>query len=360
MLLPDGLTARLAALFPGAQVVACRALGDDAGSGDRAKALGYGKPVRVDLVTAAGPRVVVVHTVREDDFGHDRRADRVGNLLLAYDTFGRIPGHAPALDVGVFRGDTDAVSLRDTGEPYLVTAWCDGDIYANDLRRVARTGHATAQDVGRAEALARALVEIHAAPGSHLGAYARALRDLVGSGEGVFGIVDAYAADTPGAPAARLRRIEEACAAWRWRLRDRGDRLRRTHGDAHPFNVIVGEGTRLTLLDASRGGEGDPADDVACVAINYLFFGLGHPDRDGRGLSLLWRWFWQIYQAQATLDVTEALAPFLAWRGLVLACPRWYPDLRPEHRERLLAFVERALAAPRVDPAWGAAFLCDG
>lgn len=353
----DGLAARLAALFPGARVVAFRPIDDDAGSGDRAKALGYGRPVRIDLATAAGPRTVVLHTVRADDFGHDRRADRVANVLLAYDTFGCIPGHVPALDVGVFRGETEVVSLVDSGEPYLITAWTEGDIYATDLRRVARTGHATAQDVGRAEALARALLDVHAAPGSHPGAYARALRDLIGAGEGIFGIVDGYPADTPGAPPARLRRIEEACLAWRWNLRDRPDRLRRTHGDFHPFNLVFTEGARFTMLDASRGGEGDPADDVACLAINYLFFGLGHPDRAGRGMSLLWRWFWQAYEAGASLDVREAIAPFFAWRGLVLASPRWYPDLRAEHRERLLTFVERALDAARFDPAWGTALL---
>ena len=44
------------------------------------------------------------------------------------------------------------------------------------------------------------------------------------------------------------------------------------------------------------------------------------------------------------------LAPFFAWRALVLASPKWYPQLAGHDRERILAFAERALAAPRFDP----------
>jgi len=43
-------------------------------------------------------------------------------------------------------------------------------------------------------------------------------------------------------------------------------------------------------------------------------------------------------------------APFLAWRGLVLASPRWYPELPPSARQALLGWIERALDAPSFDP----------
>ena len=44
-------------------------------------------------------------------------------------------------------------------------------------------------------------------------------------------------------------------------------------------------------------------------------------------------------------------APFLAWRGLVVCNPAWYPHVSPEARDRVLSFVERALASERFDPA---------
>jgi len=44
--------------------------------------------------------------------------------------------------------------LRDGGEFYLLTTFAPGTIYADDLRRIARTGAATDVDVARIDALA--------------------------------------------------------------------------------------------------------------------------------------------------------------------------------------------------------------
>ncbi len=355
--LPAGLEARLRELVPGGRIVAARALGDDEGGASASEAkkeLGYGRPIRVDLHTPAGPRSLVVHTARANDFGHDRRADRADAMLLAYDCFPLVPGHVRAVDVGAIRSDGTLLPLGDTGELYLVTEWADGALYADDLRRVAETGLATELDLRRAEALAGALASMHRARGSHDGAYVRAIRDLVGHGEGIAGIVDAYPDDTPFAPRERLEAIERAALAWRHALKRRVSRLRRTHGDFHPFNVVFPEGSAVpTLLDTSRGSEGEPADDVAALSVNYLFFGLAHRQGWSSGLGRLWDRFWTTYESRAEVRVDETIAPFFAWRGLVIACPLWYPATRAADRDRILTFVERVLAAPRFERAWG-------
>jgi streptomycin 6-kinase len=320
------------------------ALRDDESAGAEMKALGYARLLRIE--TTAG--TVVFRTLRPDEFGHDRRADRVESLVLAYDTFGKIPHHVGAVDVGMIRNDGALVPLADTGEPYLITTWTEGTLYADDLRRVA-DGMATDEDLARAEALARVLLEIHAQPGTHPGAYTRAIRDLLGLGESIFGMVDSYDADTV-APA-RLQAIEEACLAWRWKLRGQNHRLRRTHGDFHPFNIVFGE-RGVSLLDASRGVEGDPADDVAALSINYLFFATKQTDWRS-GLGALWSRFWSVYLAGDRVDVCAAIAPFFAWRALVIASPKWYPHMSAADRDRILRFAERALAADRFDPTFG-------
>lgn len=43
-------------------------------------------------------------------------------------------------------------------------------------------------------------------------------------GEGVYGTVDGYPEHTPAAPRGRLSAIEQACATYRWRLRDEWQR----------------------------------------------------------------------------------------------------------------------------------------
>jgi hypothetical protein len=352
---PPGLREHLARLFPGARVVAIEPLGPDAGatagSGDAStKAAGYGLPVRIELRDGSATRQLVWRVASANEFGHDRRADRAAVMVQAFDDFAQIPRHVQAVDLGVIRGD-ELVSTRDATEHYLITSYAPGTIYAHDLRRIAGDRIATPRDVDRIGALARYLAALHtpiAPPGTR---YRRAIRDLVGSGEGIFGIIDGYPADVPGAPARRLAAIEARCGEWRWRLRGRDARLTRTHGDFHPFNIVF-DGDAPTLLDASRGGCGDPADDVTALAINFVLFALDAPAAWPDGLGVLWRGLWSRYLAERPDDDLLAVAPpFLAWRALVVANPVFYPRMTGAARDRLLGFAEAVLDAHALDPA---------
>lgn len=347
----DALREAIASLFPGGRLVECELLGSDAGAEVGRKQIGYGKPLKIGVEAKDGThRTLVFRTASSNEFGHDRRADRAGELLLAFDTFNTVPDHVRALDVGAIT-PTGLRSFREAGEPYLITTFAEGRLYADDLRRVAREGVAMERDLERCHALARWLAELHRQRLSDAVAWRRAVRDLIGHGEGIFGIVDAYPPEVPGAPPERLERIERECLAWRWRLRQRGERLRRTHGDFHPFNIVFSEGTRFTLLDASRGGKGDPADDVTALSVNYVFFALQAPRAWERGFGPMWRRFWDAYLADSgDREVLDTAAPFLAWRALVLACPRFYPDLQAGARGALLDLAEKALGAPTFDP----------
>ncbi len=158
------------------------------------------------------------HVATANDFGHDRRADRAAEQLLAYDTFARIPRHVRALDVGAV-GEGGLTSLRDAGEFYLVTEWAEGTPYADDLRRIAGERRLGSDDLARCDALARHLVALHRRRDHQPARYRRAIRDLIGSGEGIFGMADGYPDDTPAAAPARLHEIERRCLDWRHRLR---------------------------------------------------------------------------------------------------------------------------------------------
>lgn len=349
---PDVLARVLGPHLPGAAVLACEPLdGGGAGGAVARKTGGYARAWRVTARDARGEvRAFVFRTQGADELGHDRRADRAANLLLAFDTFGAVPDHVAALDVG-FETPRGLASLRDAGEPWLLTAFAEGALYAEDLRRVAAERVASAGDRERCDALARWLAALHAEPVGDPVAWRRAIRDLLGAGEGIFGVVDAYGPDVAAAPPGRLARLESRCLEWRWRLRGHPERLRRTHGDFHPFNIVFSRGARFTLLDASRGGLGDPADDVTALAVNYLFFALQAPAASRRGFVPLWRRFWDVYlDAAGGGAVLESAPPYLAWRALVLGCPRFYPDLPPAARDALLAVAERALAARTFDP----------
>jgi hypothetical protein len=315
-----------------------------------AKPGGYRASVRVDVEVGGLLRGLVLHTAMSNHFGYERRADRAAEMLLASDTTASIPRHVKVLDVGAYRADGASVSLRGTAEFYTFTEYVEGTRYADDLRRIARTGACTPLDIARVTELAEHLAELHVGNVGDGPVYTRAIRDLLGGGEGIFGIVDGYPADVPGAPSARLAAIERRCWDWRWRVKNRGRRLTRTHGDFHPFNVLFSKDSELVLLDASRGCAGDPADDVSCMAINYIFFALGRPGAWHSAFRDLWLNFWESYGKRRTdPELLEVCAPFLAWRALVLCNPLWYPDVTEKDRDRLLSFVESALDAKRLD-----------
>lgn len=354
--LRDAFARALEKRAPGAVISAASDFAADEGAADEAtrKAIGYGQPVRVSIRHRDGREEdLVLHTAKPDDFGHDRRADRAQNLLLAYDTFADIPRHAPAVDVGAITRSGELLSLQDSEELYLITRYAPGAPYAEDLRRLAGGSAPDRRDLLRCELLAEYLADLHRMPAERPARYTRSIRDVIGSGEGIFGIIDGYPDGVPAAPPARLEAIERACAAWRWRLRGHEHRGVRVHGDFHPFNILFDERDELAVLDASRGSRGDAADDVCCLALNYVFFALSHPQTWASGFRALWARFWERYLMLTGDRELLSVAPlFLAWRALVLACPAWYPDVDEAERDALLKLVERALAVGRFEPDW--------
>jgi hypothetical protein len=344
-------------LLPGAKVERLSALGEDAAKADGAeKAFGYGQPIRVELRTAAGERrKLVFHVAKSNSFGHDRRADRAEDAVLSFDTYGLIPNHAAAVDFGVMLPG-ELLSLRNAGEFFMITEYAEGEPYAQELAAIGSREGLLDEDLERCAALAEYLATLHSKKIADRDAYRRSIRDLVGHGEGIFGLVDNFPGDVDGAPKERIDRLESQCVAWRRRLRGGEARLSRIHGDFHPFNILFGKDGTLTLLDASRGCQGDPADDATCLAVNYLFFGLEHATP--ASFRLLWDRFWEQYLSKSgDHEILTIAPPFLAWRTLVLTNPVWYPNVSAATREALLGLAENSLDSGRLDLAAAAGLL---
>ena len=311
------------------------------------KGYGYGVPLRIDYELAGEPRRAVVESVRPGPFGHEHMADRAQALLWANRSFGLLPRHVRSLDVGAVRATGELVPLGTAEELFMLAEFVDGREYADDLLRLRGGGELQALDLERADALCDYLVAIHAVKRDAPGLWLRRLRELVGHGECVFGVVDSYPAldDT-------LREIERRCLEWRWKLRPLAGRLCQVHGDFHPWNILFREGPDFSVLDRSRGEWGEAADDVACLSLNYLFFSLQRSGRLEGAFETLWRSFWEGYlERSGDAGVLETVAPFFAFRALVMANPLWYPALAAEVRAKVLRFALNALAAARFEPA---------
>lgn len=315
------------------------------------KGYGYGVPIDVEYEAAGRRHRAVLETMSPGPFGHEQMADRAQALLWSHAAFNRLPRHVRSLDVGGFRADGALLSLGRVEEPFLLMEFSEGQGYFQDLIRLRDGGALTEIDRARADALCDYLEEIHRLAGPDPGLYLRRIRELVGHGECIMGLIDSYPSRHGFITAKLLEEIEQRCVAWRWRLKGRTHRLRQVHGDFHPWNILFRSGTDFTVLDRSRGEWGDPADDLSCLTMNYLFFSLQRSGRLEGDFEELFRRFWRRYlERSGDRELLEGVAPFFAFRGLVMASPLWYPHLAEGVRRKLFAFIQAVLDAPAFDP----------
>lgn len=326
---------------------------------DGIKEYGYGAPLLIEYTLGSGrTEKIVFHTMPADHFGHERASDRARNMLLDHATFNKLPRHAPSLDVGALTPVQQMLSLGAAKEFFHVTRFVPGRLYAPDLDRIAESDRLAAGDLAFVQALADYLAQIHAAKNPDADRYRRCLRDLVGHGEGIMGMLDSYPADFAVASPTKLMRIEQQCAAWRWQLKEKRWRLSQVHGDFHPWNILRQEGNEFMLLDRSRGEWGEPADDVSALSINYILFALRKHGQLTGAFQELFEAFWDRYLIRSgDAEILSVVQPFYVWRALVVAHPVWYPSLDSDVRRKLFRLIAALLATPAFDPSRVNAYL---
>jgi hypothetical protein len=320
-------------------------------SGDDLKAFGYGSPLFLEYEVSGERKKAVLETMTPSSYGHDHFSDRAHAILWEHSAFNNLPRHVRSLDSGAFLDSGAIISTGKTREFFLLTEFVQGKGYFKDLNRIRETGIAGNNDFARTLALSNYLVEIHSAKLDLPGLYAKRIRDLLGHGECIMGLIDNYPFSFDFIDQQLLKKIELACTEWRWRIKHRTRRLCQVHGDFHPYNILFRKSMDFTMLDRSRGEWGEPADDTTCLSINYLLFSLLRSGTLDGPFEKMFLSFWDNYLARTNdHEMLEVAAPFFAWRGLVIASPDWYPHLPAQVRRTIFIFIENILAADRFDP----------
>ncbi|MBZ0156845.1 MAG: aminoglycoside phosphotransferase family protein [Alphaproteobacteria bacterium] len=315
----------------------------------------------VSVVTEEGERSYVVKALIPEGLGHDYPSDRAAVFLLDLDEYKNLPRHVRAVDVLAEWGDGTLHSIGGGIEYYLLMERAEGTDYFKDLSGFAAKERLDPLDRGKIRAMAAYLAGIHAVKKDSRALYWRKIRDTVGHGECLMGVFDTYPDGTLSYQ--EMAEIEKGCVNWRARLKPKCHRLSMIHGDFHPGNIWftsggelsapgqgTGSATDFVLLDRSRGPWGDPADDITALAINYIFFSIirhGHitgPYYEGLAL-----FFEEYGTLSGDEELYEVLAPFFAFRGVVVANPVFYPDISEETRAKLFSFVRNVLAADRFE-----------
>lgn len=315
------------------------------------KGFGYGVPYIIELKTGGVEKKVVLETMRaSESFGHNYSSDRAGILLWQHSAFNKLPKHVHSVDVGAFTKEHGMKSLGGCEEFFIVTNFVEGSLYHEDLDRLKMRRQLNPLDLERCKALSKYLVEIHKTKNEKTERYIRRLRDLVGHGECIMGILDSYPTDIDIFDIKDLLKIEKMCVEWRWKLKQYTHRLAQVHGDYHPWNILFHDGADFTVLDRSRGEWGEPADDLSAMTINYLFYSLQANQQIIEPFSTLFNLFWKTYlDGTGDQEMLRVIQPFFAWRSLVLASPTWYPNLSKEVRTSLISFTHNVLKTQELD-----------
>jgi hypothetical protein len=291
---------------------------------------------------------LIMKTLFHSRFGHDHYSDRAQVLLLANANYNDMPKHIKAVDV-VGEASDRLISVKEAREFYIFMEEARGEPYFKDLDAILQRGYLNELDVDRAKMLAHFLADIHAFKYSEEDAkilYRRRIRDLIGHGECIMGIIDAYGS-VDFITDRKLVEYAEKCLPWWGKIRDRSERLCSVHGDYHPGNIRL-HGDDFILLDRSRGSWGEPADDVSCLSVNYIHYAIKDRGTFDGPFAELFRVFLGTYM-EKTEDggLYEVAQPFFAFRVLVLANPAFYPEDSDGTRRKLLNFGRSVLEEDR-------------
>ena len=346
----------LASLFgEPVEIVALRSLGGEVL--DDPKGFGYGKPFEIECRVAGRPRQLVVSRTRPaQGFSHDYPADRAWQALYGHAAYNDFPRHVRSLDVGFLRPSGELVSAADAIDFFQLVEKAEGHLYWLDLDRLLE-GRLDPLDTQRTQALARFLADAHATKRDEPTLYARRIRELVGHGECVMGILDSYPTPLPCCRRRRARHWRSAMVRWRWRLRDRAPpsvaHAWRFSSLEHP--VPRGDGLQRSRPQPRRVGRAGRRRGRAGHQLPLLRHAQGRPAR-GAGVAEPFRGLFHDFlntyiETSRDYELLETLPPFLAFRALVLAHPRWYPDLPGSVRSDLAHLAGSLTQLTRFDPA---------
>ncbi len=304
----------------------------------------------INMCLSGGCKTYVVKTLFPQGLGHDYPSDRAGVFLLDLDEYKNLPNHVPAVDVLAELEGGAVKSIGGGKEYYLLMERAEGTDYFADLEGFKDMDNLDATGIAKIKAMVSYLGNIHGQKKESRSLYLRKVRDTIGHGECLMGVFDTYPEGTLSS--AEMADIEKLCIDWRAGLRGREYRLSQIHGDFHPGNIWFHDERNFVLLDRSRGPWGEPADDVTALTINYIFFSLRyHGVVKGAYLKGIQLFFDEYLKATGDDEIAQVVAPFFAFRGVVVANPLFYPDVTSDVRSKIFRFVRSVLSRERFEVA---------
>ena len=294
---------------------------------------------------------LILRTKNKSGFSHDYKSDRASCFILAHEMANSIQKHSSSLDVVGVTKNRNLVSLGACNEFFQLVEAIEGTEYMKDLERIKDKRSVGKKDKERALILSNYLVNLHKNKfkGNKQLAdsiYKRHLRDCIGHGEMLLGVIDTYPKKIRFSSQKEITNIIKKCVELRENIKNRHHRLCSIHGDFHPGNIFFQNDNynNLIVLDASREMYGDPADDLTAMAINYIWFALKQKDNFSGHFKELFEIFWKNYIRKANdKEINKIAALFFAFRGTVVAHPLFYKGQSNKTRRKIFNFINNVL-----------------
>lgn len=316
----------------------------------------------------------VIRTIRAENFSHDFPSDRAASLLLQDAISKNVPYHVKSIGVGAISKEGNIKKVSGNDEFVQAVELADGKSYAEDMERILneKAEEIPEDDIRRAEKLADVLLEIHSEKmnitkdneASAKSIYKRILRDCIGHGQMLMGVFDSYP-KTDWITNKEISELVYLADKLRQELNENYIRLCRVHGDFHQGNILfenenengnqnINENVnkkgseKLLLLDGSRFLWGEPADDVICLGINYIWYSVKAGRPFTGSFRQLFDAFWDRYIQKSQDEKVKKIIPvFFAFRAAVVAHPIFFPH-QSEKTRRTMVMVTKHLLEQKV------------
>lgn len=271
---------------------------------------------------------LILKTLFTENLGMDHYSDRAASLIEAHDNYNKMRDHVKSIDVLAYNKDNTLTSLGNAQEFYILMEEANGKDLFKDFNQIKETKTLNEETKNKIIKISNFLVELHKNKYQSISLYRRKIRDTLGSGGSLIGLLDMHPDNAFNQFEKKwIEIVKKAINYWR-DSRNLDYRLCEIHGDYHPGNLWF-ENDKLIILDRAKGRFGEPADDITAFIINPIMYSLiaTKECRFKGPFKKVFDIFWNNYFKQTKdKEMRKIIAPYLAFRIAVVTNPIFYDD----------------------------------
>lgn len=287
----------------------------------------HGAAFSITVIDKGQEKKYFLKTLHEQGFGHEYPADRANVIIRALMDHNLLPNHVKVLNAGSVQKNGSLLSLGDPEDFFIIMEEGKGKEYWSELDKIRDNRKLAKDDEERIRTIADYLAGIHSVKykgnnSSHL--YKRIVRDFVGHGELSMGVIDTFPDKLDFTTNEKLVEIVKKMVEWWDRIKRKSHRLSVIHGDFYPGNIWF-DNKNLVVFDRSRFRYGDPADDMTCLAMNFINYSvMSYGDFREPFKRLTELFFEQYAKKREDREMFEVAPLFFGFRALVCIHPVFY------------------------------------